>query len=182
MPEHQKCRRDLESYRVYRTERSSAKRMLENDMKLKRKMLNSKNRDGSSKRYPWQKRSWMKKSESYTQEKKDGEVVHQRPTDAALTQSWWNSSSRRGAAEAWQQIQALQGELHIRFEVQHQPAPATLLHMPEGGEGADEDEEEHRKRAASRQMGQLVTGGPQSGVSELVLCLFDPTRFSGCEW
>ena len=105
MPEHQKCRRDLESYRVYRTERSSAKRMLENatetcsgsQMKLKRKMLNSKNWDGSSKKYPWQKRSWMKKSESYKQEKKDGEVVHHRPTDAALTQPWSNSSSRRGS-------------------------------------------------------------------------------------
>ena len=63
-----------------------------------------------------------------------------------------------GAAEAWQQIQALQGELHKRFEVHHQPAPATLVHMPEGGEGGDEDEEEQRKRAASRQMGQPAPG------------------------
>ena len=123
------------------------------EMKLKRKTLNSKNLDGSSKRYPWQKRSWMKKSESYKQEKKDGGRRASQANGCCFDLVVVEQLIMTGAGEAWQQIQALQGELHKRFEVQHLPAPATPVHMPEGGEGGDEDEEEQRKRAASRQMG-----------------------------
>ena len=86
-----------------------------------------------------------------------------------------------GAGEAWQQIQALQGELQKRFEVQHLPAPATPVHMPEGGEGGDEDEEEQRKgRRAAKWVNKRR--GAAIGGFQLVLGLFDPAWFTGCEW
>ena len=56
-----------------------------------------------------------------------------------------------GAAQAWQQLSFIQGELSRVSGVQHQP-------VPEGGEGGDEHEEEQRRRAASRENGQPAPG------------------------
>ena len=72
-----------------------------------------------------------------------------------------------GAAQAWQQLTAFQGELSIKFEVQRQPMPATPVHTHthtlEGGERADENMEEQRRRAASRQNGYPAPGGRNEG-------------------
>ena len=64
-----------------------------------------------------------------------------------------------GETQAWQQPAFIQGELSRVFGVQLQPAPATPVHVPEEGEGGDENEEEQRKRPARSQMGQPAPGG-----------------------
>ena len=59
-----------------------------------------------------------------------------------------------GATQAWQQLSFFQGEVSRVFGPQQHQVPATLVHIPEGGEGGDDIEEEQRRRAASRQNGQ----------------------------
>ena len=59
-----------------------------------------------------------------------------------------------GAAQARQQLAFVQGEVNRVYGGQHQPAPATPVHVREEGEGGDENEEEQRRRAASQQMCQ----------------------------
>ena len=60
----------------------------------------------------------------------------------------------------FQQLFAMGAEqaLQQNLETQHQPAPATPVHVPEGG--GDENEEQWR-RAACRQMGRPAPGAPQ---------------------
>ena len=80
-----------------------------------------------------------------------------------------------GAAQSWQQLSALQGELSKRVELQHQPAPATPVHELEG-EGGDENEEEQRRRAASRHMGQPAPGRAMRCFRAAYV--FDPSKLS----
>ena len=61
-----------------------------------------------------------------------------------------------------QQLAFIQSEISNVYGGQHQPAPATPVHIPEGGEGGDEYEEEQRKRAASRKK----KGQPAPGRNE----------------
>ena len=46
-----------------------------------------------------------------------------------------------GAAQAWQQLSFVQGDLSKVYGVQHHPVPATPLHTPKG----DEHEEEQKR-------------------------------------
>ena len=71
-----------------------------------------------------------------------------------------------GAAQAWQQVACIQGELSRVCGV----APATLAHVQEGGQGGNENVEEQMRRGASRQMGQPAPGSRNEGVSEW-LCI-----------
>ena len=80
-----------------------------------------------------------------------------------------------GATQAWEQLTFIQGELSRVYGVQHQPAPATPVHVPEGG-GGDENEEEQRRRAASRQMGQPAPGSCNEEVPSG--SVFDPSELS----
>ena len=52
-----------------------------------------------------------------------------------------------GTEQALQQIAAVKKEPTENLETQHQPAPATPVHVPEGG-GGDEKEEEQREKSA----------------------------------
>ena len=76
-----------------------------------------------------------------------------------------------GAAQAWQQIQALQEEFNEIFEVLHE-APVTPMHTSGREDGGDENEEEQAQRAASRQMGRGRNQGFPAGS------VFDPARFT----
>ena len=61
---------------------------------------------------------------------------------------------------ARQQPVLLQNEFGETYGTQHQPAPVTPVHGPEGGE---ESEKEQRRRAASRERGPPVQGGRNEG-------------------
>ena len=66
------------------------------------------------------------------------------PTDAAATQPSYNSSSRWEQNRHCSRSQLFRKELTKNFETQHQPAPASPVHIlegGEGGEGGDEHEE-----------------------------------------
>ena len=61
--------------------------------------------------------------------------MHLSPTDASQSNGCFDPAVveqliTMGAAQAWQQLQVLQGEFSKRFEVQHQPAPVTPVHVP----------------------------------------------------
>ena len=51
-----------------------------------------------------------------------------------------------GATQAWQRLSFLQEELSRVFGAQQHQVPPTPVHMPEGGEGRDENEKEQRRR------------------------------------
>ena len=68
-----------------------------------------------------------------------------------------------GAAQRWQHLSSLQGKLSRAYGVQHQPVPATPVHVPKVGGGGDENEEEQRRRAARRQLGPPAPRGRNEG-------------------
>ena len=115
-----KCRSVLKSYRVYRTERSSAKRMLGNaletwngsDTKMKKKLLNSKNWDECSKIYL--------AGGELDQEIRSLQAGEDRRGSCGSQSNGWcfdpvvvEQVITMVAAQAWQQIQALQGVFKI---------------------------------------------------------------------
>ena len=60
------------------------------------------------------------------------------------------------------QLSVLYGELSNTFEVQHQPALVTLVHVPEGKveeEGGEENEEEQGEERRVAEMDRLCHGG-----------------------
>ena len=65
-------------------------------------------------------------------------------------------------ALAIQQLVLLQTEFGKKYVTQHHLAPVTPVHVPEGGE---ENDEEQKRRAASRDNGPRVPGGRDEGFS-----------------
>ena len=83
-----------------------------------------------------------------------------------------------GATQAWQQLAFIQTEISRACGGQHQPTPATQVHIPQGRGGGDEDEEEQIKRGrraaklVSHRRGEAVMRGFRFGSG------FDPSTFS----
>ena len=88
--------------------------------------------------------------------------MHRSPMGAASIQQFVTM----GAAQAWQQLSVLQGELFKSFEVQHQPALVTTVHVSKRKaateEEGDENDEEQRK-SASRENWPPVPGVAMKG-------------------
>ena len=101
-------------------------------------------------RHPGRKQSWTRKPESCKQETKGETVMRRSPADAASIQSWWSSPER------WEQHR-LSSSLPLIREKQgsiSQPAPATPVHVPEGGEGGDMRRSRGEERLAAKCVNQ----------------------------
>ena len=83
-----------------------------------------------------------------------------------------------GVAQPWQQLAFIQGEISTVYGVQHQPAPATLVHVPE------EEKEEtkmRRSRGEEQRAAKWVNQAAMRGFRVALFSFLSFEAFKECE-
>ena len=113
----------------------------------------------------WQKRSSMRKIRGL-----------QASDERRGSSASWAHGICFDAEQAMQQLSVFHGELNNIFQVQHQPAPGTLVHAPKGKVEEEGGKEMSRKRGEVRRVAKMDSHchwAPTKGV-RLVLFLILP--------